>query len=192
MTPISQSTTNSNWFKRRQKDIVELGHDAVQRWYIYLPIAFIWVLAANRLLGDPTPHVPLLFNWTSSLPYKAAWMSQGSMHYERGDFVVFRFEGEAKTFYPGLKRQPFFKIIKGIAGDRITIKDRQVFINDVFVGYAKRHAFDGRPLEPIAEGVIPSGNFYVQGTDHDSFDSRYRSSGLIRADQIIGRVTPLF
>ena len=40
--------------------------------------------------------------------------------------------------------------------------------------------------------VIPPGHYYVQGTGPDSFDSRYRSSGLVRADQVIATVVPLF
>jgi conjugal transfer pilin signal peptidase TrbI len=40
--------------------------------------------------------------------------------------------------------------------------------------------------------VIPPGYYYVQGTSPDSFDSRYRESGLVRADQVIGKVIPLF
>jgi conjugal transfer pilin signal peptidase TrbI len=192
MSQIHSSTDKSGWLGRRKKDICTLRHDIACRWYVYLPIAIIWTLAANRVLVDPSLHTPLLFNWTASLPYKVAWLHWKDANYSRGDFIIFRFEGEAKAFYPGLANQPFFKIIRGVAGDRITVKDRQVFINGAPVGFAKQYTFDHRQLEPISEGAIPIGHFYVQGTDRDSFDSRYQSSGLIRADQIIGRVTPLF
>lgn len=187
-----QPANKSGWLERRKIDICTLGRDIAHRWYVYLPIAVIWALAATRMFIDPIPHVPLLFNWTASLPYKIAWLHWKDANYSRGDFIVFRFGGEAKAFYPGLANQPFFKIIRGVAGDKVTVKDRQVFINGISVGVAKSYAFDHRHLEPISEGIIPSGYFYVQGTDRDSFDSRYQSSGLIRADQIIGRVTPLF
>jgi conjugal transfer pilin signal peptidase TrbI len=40
--------------------------------------------------------------------------------------------------------------------------------------------------------VIPPGHYYVQGTSLDSFDSRYRDSGLVRAEQVLGTVLPLF
>ena len=60
------------------------------------------------------------------------------------------------------------------------------------VGVAKTHAFDRRPLAPIAAGVIPPGCYYVQGLSPDSFDSRYRESGLVRAEQVIGVVDPIF
>ena len=40
--------------------------------------------------------------------------------------------------------------------------------------------------------MIPPGHYYVQGTSTDSFDSRYRASGLVRAEQVLGTVLPLF
>lgn len=158
---------------------------------MYGPLAAIWALALTRALVDPTPRVPLLFNWTPSLPYQVAWLTCGPWQYARGDFVVFLFAGEAEEHYPGLKGQPFFKIVSGVAGDVISVRDRAVFVNGEAVGFAKTHAFDGRRLEPIAEGVIPPGWLYVRGTDANSFDSRYRSAGLVRIEQIIGRVRPL-
>ena len=74
----------------------------------------------------------------------------------------------------------------------VTVDGREVRINGEPVGIAKTHAFDRKPLEPIASGVIPPGRFYVQGLSPDSFDSRYRQSGLVRAEQVIGVVDPIF
>ena len=65
-------------------------------------------------------------------------------------------------------------------------------VNGQVVGTAKAQAHDRRPLEPIAPTVIPPGHYYVQGTSPDSFDSRYRASGLVRAEQVLGTVVPLF
>ena len=77
-------------------------------------------------------------------------------------------------------------------GDTVTVSGRTVAINGQVVGTAKTHAFDRRPLDPIAPTVIPPGHYYVQGTSADSFDSRYRASGLVRAEQVLGTVVPLF
>lgn len=180
------------WLNRRQDDIWALILDIGKRWYLYGPVIAIWALAYIRLLIDPTPHVPLLFNWTPSLPYTVAWMDRGQAKYTRGNYVIFSFSGEAQTHYPGLKKQPFFKIIRGVPGDVITLNDRNVLINGQPVGFAKPFAFDRRPLQPIQAGVIPDGYFYMQGTDANSFDSRYRSAGLVRAEYIIGAVTPIW
>lgn len=167
-------------------------HDLRVRWYLYLPVFAIWGLAYLRLFVDPTPRVPLLFNWTPSLPYRVAWLQYGPHALQRGDYVVFAFDGEARTAYPGLNGQPFFKRVRGLPGDTVTVTGRVVSINGEVVGMAKTHAFDGRPLEPITSTVIPPGHYYVQGTGPDSFDSRYRASGLVRADQVLGTVLPLF
>ena len=83
-------------------------------------------------------------------------------------------------------------MVKGLPGDTVTVQDRRVLINGESVGQAKTQTFDHRALDPIQPTVIPPGSYYVQGSSPDSFDSRYRSSGLIRAEQVIGLVRPLF
>jgi conjugal transfer pilin signal peptidase TrbI len=163
-----------------------------QRWYLYVPVFAIWALAYLRLFIDPTPRVPVLFNWTPSLPCRVAWLRYGAHGLERGDYVVFAFDGEAQVRYAGLHGQPFFKIVRGLPGDRVSVAGRVVSVNGEVVGIAKTHTFDRQPLEPIAATVIPPGHYYVQGTSPDSFDSRYRDSGLVRADQVLGTVLPLF
>jgi conjugal transfer pilin signal peptidase TrbI len=162
------------------------------RWYLYVPVFAVWAFAYTRVFIDPTPRVPVLFNWTPSLPYSVALVQYGPHTFQRGDFVVFAFAGEAQAAYPGLRGQPFFKIVRGLPGDAVTVDGREVAINGEFVGHAKTHAHDHRPLEPIAATVIPPGHYYVQGTSPDSFDSRYRASGLVRAEQVLGTVVPLF
>jgi len=168
-----------------------LGHMR-RRWYLYLPVFGIWALAYMRLFFDATPHVPVLFNWTPSLPYKVALLHSSRYALHRGDFIVYAFAGDGARDYPGLAGQPFFKIVRGLPGDRISVDGREVRINGVPVGVAKTHAFDRRPLAPIAAGIIPPGCYYVQGLSPDSFDSRYRQSGLVRAEQVIGVVDPIF
>ncbi|MEO3715626.1 conjugative transfer signal peptidase TraF [Roseateles flavus] len=177
--------------RRAVRAIQGPGRHLRQRWFLYLPIFVIWVLAYLRLFIDPTPRLPVLFNWTPSLPYRVALLhpAQGPLH--RGDFIVFAFAGEGARDYPGLAGQPFFKIVRGLPGDLVTVDGREVRINGVSVGLAKARTFDRRPLEPIAPGVIPPGHLYVQGTSPDSFDSRYRQSGLVRATQVIGVVDPI-
>jgi conjugal transfer pilin signal peptidase TrbI len=163
-----------------------------RRWYLYFPVFAIWGLAFARVFVDPTPRLPLLFNWTPSLPYRVAVMAAAPRELLRGNFIVFSFAGDAVNAYPGLAGQPFFKIVRGIPGDRITVEDRVVSINGEVVGFAKTHASDHRPLATIAATVIPPGRYYVQGTSPDSFDSRYRASGLVRSDQVLAKVLPLF
>jgi conjugal transfer pilin signal peptidase TrbI len=173
-------------------NLTDFLHHMRARWYLYVPVFSLWAFAYARVFIDPTPRVPLLFNWTPSLPYSVALVQYGPHALRRGDYIVFAFAGEAQAAYPGLHGQPFFKIVRGMPGDAVTVEGRIVAINGEVVGQAKTHAYDRRPLEPISATVIPPGHYYVQGTSPDSFDSRYRASGLVRADQVLGTVVPLF
>ncbi len=162
-------------------------------WLAYGCVFSIWGLAFTRVFIDPTPRLPVLFNWTPSVPYRVAIVRYGGQKaLGRGDFIIYAFEGDAQRTYPGLHAQPFFKQIRGVPGDRITVAGRQVFVNNQAVGIAKAHTFDGHPLDPIGALVIPAGHYYVQGSNPDSFDSRYLASGLVRTSQVIGKVTPIF
>jgi conjugal transfer pilin signal peptidase TrbI len=155
-------------------------------------LALVWALAYVRVFVDPTPRIPLLFNVTPSLPYRVAWLAPLPPSLERGQFVLYRFEGSAVADYPGLAGQPFFKVVRGLPGDAVTVSGRDVFVAGDYVGTAKAQAFDGRPLAPIAPVVIPPGFLFVQGLGADSFDSRYAASGLVHHDQLLGRVIPWF
>ena len=166
--------------------------DARRRWVLFAALAIIWALAIVRVFVHHTPVVPLLFNWTPSVAYRVVYVDYGSSALARGDLVVYSFMGQAaERDYPGLRTQAFFKRIAGIAGDTVTVRDRDVFVNGTLVGRAKTHTFDRRPLAPIAPIVIPPGFLYVQGTSPDSFDSRYRSSGLVSERYVKAKVHPL-
>jgi conjugal transfer pilin signal peptidase TrbI len=166
--------------------------DARRYRLVFAIFGAIWVLALTRVFIHHTPVLPVLFNWTASLPYRIVLVDHRHAPLVRGDLIVYAFDGEAaERDYPGLKRQPFFKRIVGVAGDVVTVDGRDVFINGLPVGRAKTHTFDRRPLEPIAPTVIPPGHVYVQGTSADSFDSRYRSSGLVSMTDVVARVRPL-
>lgn len=169
-----------------------LRGDLHRHWYLFAILALCWVLAAMRLFVHHMPVVPVLFNWTPSLPYRIVYVDYFDRTLGRGDLVVYSFEGRAaERDHPGLAHQPFFKRVMGLPGDAVTVSDREVFVNGAPVGRAKTHTFDRRPLEPIEPIVIPPGFLYVQGTSPDSFDSRYRSSGLVRDADVKAKVRPL-
>ncbi|MBW8830362.1 MAG: conjugative transfer signal peptidase TraF [Burkholderiales bacterium] len=170
-----------------------LSADMRHRWYLFAALALIWALALFRLFVHHMPLIPVMFNWTPSIPYRVVYVDYGSRSIQRGDLIVYTFTGQAgEKDYPGLKAQPFFKRVVGLPGDEVTVVGRDVFVNKVFVGRAKTHTFDRRPIEPISPTVIPPGHLYVQGTSVDSFDSRYRSSGLVPLRDIEAKVRPIF
>lgn len=178
--PCRASLPNpEGWLARRRADQKALWLHFRRRWYGYLPLVIAW-LAANHYL---------YFNWTASLPYHVVWLERGAIP-QRGDLIVYRFKGEELMF---LKHgQRFFKRVAGMPGDVVTVNDRVVFVNGLAVGIAKRYTLDGHYLDPIAPGVVPPGHVYGQGTHEMSFDSRYRQSGLVSMDQIIGRAHVIF
>ena len=83
---------------------------------------------------------------------------------------------------------PYLKTVRGVPGMAVTVgPDRTVFLDAEAVGRAKSHALDGRPLEAIAPGVIPSGHYYLSADHADSHDSRYAEIGLVPRTRILGR-----
>ncbi|WP_205854926.1 conjugative transfer signal peptidase TraF [Piscinibacter defluvii] len=170
----------------------QMRADLRRRWFVFAVVGLVWALALVRLFVHHVPVLPILFNWTPSLPYKVAVVDYGSALLARGDLVVYSFDGPAgQGAYPGLRHQALFKRVAGVAGDVVTVQGRDVFVNGALVGRAKTHAFDRRPLEPIAPTVIPAGQLYVQGTSIDSFDSRYSLSGLVRVQDVRAKVIPI-
>src|SRR5205085_8916494 len=129
----------------------------------YIGFGLSWILAMVRVFADHTPRVPILYNKTSSLPYTFAYMRYGQREFTRGDFVIYAFDGGAQRFYPGLHHQPFFKVVRGLPGDRVEVRGREIFINGESVGVAKEYGPKRVVLNPIAPGVIPPGYFYMQG-----------------------------
>ena len=83
---------------------------------------------------------------------------------------------------------PYVKTVRGVPGMTVTVEaDGTVFLDGVPMGRAKTHALDGRPLVPIAPGVIPPGHYYLQADHADSHDSRYAEIGLVPRGRIVGR-----
>ena len=167
------SAAAPGWLARRVAEQRALWRHLARRWYVYAPFALIYLWALE--------HIGI--NWTPSLPYTVVFIERCE-RVQRGDLVVFRFEGGEIAHH--LKGQRFFKRVAGLAGDEIAIQAREVFVNGVHVGSARSHTLDGRKLDPIRPGRIPAGHYYVQGAHAMSFDSRYRINGLVRQDQILG------
>ncbi|MCE4369665.1 conjugative transfer signal peptidase TraF [Xanthomonas hortorum] len=180
------------WVLRASGTLRDFFRHARRRWYLYLPLLAIWTLAYVRLFFLPVPYTPVLFNWTPSLPYRVAVLRPLTAPPAKGDYILYRFAGPAEAQYPALRGQPFFKRVSGVPGDEVAVIGRRVYVNSELVGEAKPRTFDGRTLWTIQPTVIPEGHYFVSGTSPDSFDSRYRASGLVRSDQIIGRVEPWF
>ncbi len=130
----------------------------------------------------------------------------GTLH--RGDLVAFRF--------PDSPDQILVKRIVGVPGDRLEIRDKVLFRNDMrteepyaihatslFVSHRDR--FPSEPSswaspsglkmlkENVADGAVrvPPGRYFVLGDNRDSsLDSRYR--GFVPLDQILARPVMIY
>jgi len=128
----------------------------------------------------------LMINVSPSLPYWAIWLERGTMP-ERGEIIVFDPPPSALLdAHFGKEPKPFSKKVLGVAGDRVSEKERTYFINGKPVAKAKPHSRNGENLALGPTGTIPRGCYYV-GTDHvDGFDSRYGAIGWICRPRVLG------
>ena len=97
---------------------------------------------------------------------------------QRGDIVVFKF--------PKDEEKDFIKRVIGMPGDKIQIKNNQVFINDkpVKEPYA---IYEGYPSSKINFGpvTVPKGKLFVMGDNrYNSYDSR--EWGFLDEKELVG------
>ena len=124
----------------------------------------------------------------------------------RGDVVVFRYPEDPST--------PFIKRIVGLPGDRITYRDKSVYVNGKPIAYERLGTYVGTksaavhtganlieehldtvdhqilviPQAPTIDGEfeVPAGKYFVLGDNRDnSRDSRYW--GFVPDENLIGR-----
>ena len=147
-------------------------------------IAYLLLIVAAVIFQA---HYGFGLNASPSLPYRLFLIHKGEMP-QRGEYIAFRWHGGGP--YPvGVT---FVKIVAGISGDTVTRADRDFFVNGTHVGQAKTVSRQGVPLELGPTGILPAGRYYVRASHPDSLDSRYRLTGWVSEDQIIGRAYALF
>ncbi len=81
---------------------------------------------------------------------------------------------------------PFMKIIIGVEGDEILVKGDDLYVAGQFRGVVKKYSINGVELFPIENQTIPANMFFMWTPHQDSYDSRYKSIGLINEDSIFG------
>lgn len=146
------------------------------------------VLAATS--GFAQRHA-LLINASPSLPYWAIWLDRTAVP-ARGDLILFDPpQSDLLTRHFGAAQHPFGKRVVGVAGDRVTERDRRFFINGRAVALAKSASHWGEPLTLGPTGIIPRGCYFVATGHKDSFDSRYAAIGWICAPRVLGVGRPV-
>ena len=147
-------------------------------------IAYLLLIVAAVIFQA---HYGFGLNASPSLPYRLFLIHKGEMP-QRGEYIAFRWHGGGP--YPA--GVTFVKIVAGMSGDTVTRVDRDFFVNATHVGQAKAVSRQGVPLDLGPTGVLPAGRYYLREPHPDSLDSRYRLTGWVSEDQIIGRAYALF
>ncbi len=143
---------------------------------LLIPVAF-W-------LGN---HFAIVINQTDSLPQKV-WLMAVNQKPKRNDFVAFK----APLNSGLLKNIILHKQVLGVAGDVVSLKGRDFYINGDFVATAKTHSLENEPLSLGLTGTLKEGQYYVSTPHQDSFDSRYQKMGWINVNDILGVLYPLW
>ena len=143
---------------------------------LLIPLAF-W-------LGN---NFAIVINQTESLPQKV-WVMVLHQKPKRNDFVAFK-----PSVKSGLPVDIILhKQVLGVAGDRVSLKGRDFYINGAFISTAKTHALTGEPLTLGPTGTLKEGQYYVSTPHKDSFDSRYEKMGWINVGELLGVLYPLW
>jgi signal peptidase I len=99
---------------------------------------------------------------------------------ERGDTVVF--------WYPEDRNKSYIKRVIGLPGDRVRIRDGQVYVNGKALeeGYVAAEYRDPTSWRDGEEQVVPEGQYFVLG-DHRNSSSDSRTWGYVPRENIYGK-----
>lgn len=95
---------------------------------------------------------------------------------ERGDVIVFEFpEDKDKSYF---KRRDFIKRVIGLPGDKVEIRNKNVYINGERYLTPEAVYKDGTltsgPRDNMSAVTVPANNYFVMGDNRDrSYDSRF-------------------
>lgn len=185
------ATTNAARFmaalRRLRFGVVDLAAFLLRHWLMTLLALGLYGVAWHMLYVNLSP----------SLPYTLIWLERGKLPV-RGDLMVYRCCAHSDGITP--PNLLLFKKVAGLEGDIIEVHDRTVYVNGMLIGMAKERASTGKKLSPILSDpdadiqlqLIPPGFYFAQGLTEDSFDSRYRQSGLVAHSAIVGVAHPIF
>jgi hypothetical protein len=133
----------------------------------------IFTGAALMLLAFLTKTALWITN-SESLEGRAFLVLKGAS-YGRGDII-----GIQDFELPNHSRMPhLLKKVMGLPGDKVSVRDNKVFINDLLIGPLFKETSTGNPLIPIQHQIIPDHCLFLSGTHPRSFDSRYLEFGLL-------------
>ncbi len=112
----------------------------------------------------------------------------------RGDIIVFEFPPDEGKPQP----RDFIKRVIGLPGDKIEIRNKQLFVNDQLVNEDYSSNQDtkvippaGGPRDFMEAAEVPEGMYFVLGDNRDySFDSRFW--GFVVEEKVRGRAEKVY
>lgn len=166
---------------RRIKEVVLKGYN---KWYIYLFI----ILLVNGTFIIPTDFIAGFAS--EVLGFSAYKMPTGSMEptLSIGDFIITDFKYFKKNVlqrgnlviiqYPKDPAKNFIKRVIALEGEKIEIKNKQVYINDEVIPESYKVHNDINDDEAVRDNfgpaLVPSGHCFLLGDNRDnSMDSRF-------------------
>ena len=147
---------------------------------------FIYLGSLSLLLWLLYANTRIVIAASQSLPHRVYVVIKGSTP-QKGDIITIQDHRVSGKVVPHLTKR-----LRGIEGDRISIQDGVVSVNQDTIGSLKIKTRFGTSVHPIRAKVIPKGYVFVQSDHPHSFDSRYQEFGLVKVDQIVGRSIPLW
>ena len=100
---------------------------------------------------------------------------------QRGDVIIFRWPDDEKVL--------FVKRIIGMPGDKVTIRDGHVYLNDSETPLEESYIKE--PMKPAAlqEFQVPEGAYFCMGDNRNgSVDARYWKNHYVYRNKIVAKV----
>lgn len=170
----STALPGQDYARQRQEQLVK------NRRFILALVA--WATAFSLLIVAAKPWLRLAYNSSDSLPGVLYLIAVGQTP-TRGQLIAF-YPPRNRFYREGMF---FVKQVRGVAGDVVTRRERDFFLNGQPLAQAKAQSLKGLPLQPGPVGVLPDGFYWVWTPHPDSFDSRYADVGWIPPDRVLGR-----
>lgn len=141
------------------------------------------VILAIILMSMLATRYRIVMNHDGSLPINGVVIKIGKIPTKNDEIFVFNVKNN-----PHFKSEEirFIKHVGGFAGNEIKVREREVYVADRPIGFAKTHSRKGAQLTITEEQVIPEHKFFAYTHHEYSFDSRYKDIGLVDEKDIIG------
>lgn len=99
---------------------------------------------------------------------------------QRGDVVIF--------LYPDNENDYFIKRVIGLPGEKVTIKNGKVYIDDATEPLDESAYLTTTPLGDFGPYEVPEGAYFMMGDNrNNSMDSRYWNQKYVYKDKILGK-----